>query len=141
MVLAGLYKHIYRGCKDAAHCLPHTLPSWDYQERIEALHRGGRLSSMQGGQKRASRPRRRSRRSSRCCSQTPAWGDRDGCSCCSSPCMPLRCHCGATLSPNTNTMPKLASAVNVPSHAWSSHFDGGMAWASLNDENAWDDDF
>ena len=40
MVLAGLYKHIYRGCDDVAHCPPHTLGSWDCQERIEALCRG-----------------------------------------------------------------------------------------------------
>ena len=38
-------------------------------------------------------------------------------------------------------MPKLASAVNVPSHARSSHSGGGMAQASLNDEDAWDGDF
>ena len=55
--------------------------------------------------------------------------------------MPLRCHCRATLSPNANTMPKLASAVNIPSHAQSSHSSGGMARASLNDEDAWEDDF
>ena len=38
-------------------------------------------------------------------------------------------------------MPKLASAVNISSHAQSSHSDGGMAWASLDDDEAWDDDF
>ena len=38
-------------------------------------------------------------------------------------------------------MPKLALAVNVPSNAQSSHSGGGMAQASLNDEDAWDDDF
>ena len=43
MVLVGLYKHIYRGRDDAAHCPLHTLGSWDCQERIEVLHRGGRL--------------------------------------------------------------------------------------------------
>ena len=43
-VLAGLYKHIYRGHNDVAHCPPHTLGSWDCQERIEALRRGGGLS-------------------------------------------------------------------------------------------------
>ena len=36
-VLAGIHKHIYRGCNDTAHCLPHTLGSWDCQEWIEAL--------------------------------------------------------------------------------------------------------
>ena len=54
MVLAGLHKHIYRGHDDAAHCLSHTLGSWDCQERIEVLRRGGRLSSTQSGQRRAS---------------------------------------------------------------------------------------
>ena len=38
-------------------------------------------------------------------------------------------------------MPKLASAVNVPSYARSSHSDGGMARASLDEEDAWEDDF
>ena len=57
------------------------------------------------------------------------------------PCMPLRCYCRATAFPDTNTMPKLALAVNVLSHAWSSHSGGGMAQASLNDEDTWDDDF
>ena len=38
-------------------------------------------------------------------------------------------------------MPKLASAINIPSHAWSSHSGGGMAQASLDDEDTWDDDF
>ena len=35
-VLAGLHQHIYRGCDDAAHCLPQMLGSWDCQERIDA---------------------------------------------------------------------------------------------------------
>ena len=155
MVLAGLYKHIYRGHDDAAHCPPHMLGSWDCQERIEALCRGGRLSSMPSGRRRASWARRRSRSSSRCRSQTPPWGNSDGRSHSSSPCTPSRCHCGATVpscmpskchygatsSSDANTMPKLASAVNIPSHAWSSHSGGGMAQASLDDEDAWDDDF
>ena len=154
-VLAGLHKHIYWGCDDAAHCPPQTLCSWDCQERIEVLCRGGRLSSTQSRWRRASQPRRRSRSSSRCHFQTPAWGNRDGHSHGSSPCMPLRshcrataptctpsrCYCRATASPNTNTMPKLALAVNVPSHAQSSYSGGGMAWASLNNDDAWDDDF
>ena len=55
--------------------------------------------------------------------------------------MPLRCHCGAPLSPDANTMLKLASAVNILSYAWFSHSCGGMARASLNDEVAWEDDF
>ena len=31
-VLAGLQQHIYKGRDDAAHCLPQTLGSWDYEE-------------------------------------------------------------------------------------------------------------
>ena len=45
-VLAGLQKHIYRGCDDAAHCPLHMLGFWDCQEQIEALQRGGRLGSV-----------------------------------------------------------------------------------------------
>ena len=117
MVLAGLYRHIYRGREDVAHCLLYMLASWDCQERVEALHREGRLSSTRSGQRRASRPRRGSRSSSRFHSQTPAQGDRSGCFHSSSPNTLSRCH-----------MPKLASAVNIPSYAWSSHSCRGMTW-------------
>ena len=98
---------------------------------------------MRSGQWRASRPRRRSRNSSRCCSQTPAQGDWSGHSHShgSPPNMPLRCHCGGPLSPKADTMPNLASAVNILSYAWSSRSGGGMAWASLDDEDMWEDDF
>ena len=60
MVLAGLHKHIYRGREDAAYCLPQTLGSWDWQERIEALRQVGGLSSVRSRWRRASRPRKRS---------------------------------------------------------------------------------
>ena len=40
-VLAGLQRHIYRGCDDAAHCPPQTLGSWDHEEWVEALHHMG----------------------------------------------------------------------------------------------------
>ena len=50
MVLAGLYRHIYRGCKDVAHCLPYRLASWDCQERVEAPCREGSLDSTWSGQ-------------------------------------------------------------------------------------------
>ena len=82
-VLVGLYKHIYRGHNDVAHCPPYTLASWDCQERTEALHRKGRLSSVWSGQRRAFRPRRRSRNSSRCHSWTLALRDWVRHSCCS----------------------------------------------------------
>ena len=38
-------------------------------------------------------------------------------------------------------MPKLPSAVNVLAYARSSHSGGGMARASLDDEDVWEDDF
>ena len=55
--------------------------------------------------------------------------------------MPLRCHCRASSSPYADTMPKLSSAVNVLSYAQSSHSCRGMARASLDDEDTWEDDF
>ena len=41
-VLAGLYKHIYRGCDDVAHCPPYTLASWDCQERTRGASLRGK---------------------------------------------------------------------------------------------------
>ena len=89
-VLVGLYRHIYRGHNDVAHCPPYTLASWDCQERTEALHREGKLGSERSGHKRASRSRRRSRSSSRHHSRTPALRDWSGHSCCSLPNTPPR---------------------------------------------------
>ena len=126
-VLAGLYKHIYRGCDDAAHCPPYTLASQDCQERTGVLCQEGRLSSVWSGQRRASRPRRRSRSSSRHHCQTLAQGDWSRHSHGSPPNMPSRCHHRGPLSPDANTMPNHASAVNVPSYARSSHSSRGMA--------------
>ena len=105
------------------------------------LHQEGKLGSVRSGNKRASRPRRRSRSSSRHCSRTPALRDWSGHSCCSPPNMLLRCHCGEPLSPGANTVPKLTSAVNILAYIRSSCSSGGMARASLDDEDAWEDDF
>ena len=140
-VLAGLYEHIYRGCNDAAHCPPYTLASWDCQERTEVLRQEGRLGSAQSGQRRASMPRRRSRSSCRHHSWTLAQGDWSRLSRSSPPNTPSRCHCGGPLSPDADTMPKLASAVNILSYAQSSRSGRGMAWTSLDDEDTWEDDF
>ena len=57
------------------------------------------------------------------------------------PCTPLRCYCGAAASPNISTTPKVALAVNIPSHARSSHSGEGMARASLYEDDVWEDDF
>ena len=140
-VLVGLYKHIYRGFNDTAHCPSYTLASWDCQERTEVLHREGKLGSAWSGQQRASRPRRRSRSSSRRHSRTLALRDWSGHSCCSPPNTLPRCHCRGPLSPGADTMPKLALAVNVPAYAHSSCSSGGRVRASLDDEDAWEDDF
>ena len=136
-VLAGLYKHIYRGHDDTAHCPPYMLASWDCQERTEVLYQEGRLGSARSDQRNASRPRS----SSRCCSRMLALRDWGRHSCSLPPNTPSRCHCRGPTSPSANTMPKLASTVNVLGYAHSSRLGGGMAWAYLNDEDMWEDDF
>ena len=125
-MLAGIYKHIYRGCDDAAHCPPYTLASLDCQQRTKALCQEGRRGAVWSGHKNTPRARRRrSKSSSRCCSRTPSHRGWSGYSCCSPPNTPLRCHCGKPLSSSSNTMPKLSSAVNVPAYTRSSHSVGG----------------
>ena len=44
-------------------------------------------------------------------------------------------------TPNVSTIPKVASAVNIPSHAQSSHSGEGNAWASLDENDTLEDDF
>ena len=133
-MLAGNFKHIYRGCDDVAHCQPYTLALWDCQERTEVLRQEGRLGATWSNHKNAPRARRRSRRSSRCHSRTPSQRDWSGYSCCSPPNMLLRCHCGEPLSLSLNTTPKLSLAMNVLVYARSSCSAGGMARASLDDD-------
>ena len=70
-----------------------------------------------------------------------ALRDWSGHSCCSPPNTPLRCHCGEPLSPGANTMSKLPLAVNILAYARSSCSGRGMARASLNDEEVWEDNF
>ena len=57
------------------------------------------------------------------------------------PCTPLRCYCRAAAPPDAGTTPKVASAVNVAAHAQSSHSGEGTAQASLDEDDAWKDDF
>ena len=56
-------------------------------------------------------------------------------------CTPLRCCCSVAVSHNICTTPKVALVVNVPTHAWSSHSEERMAWASLDQDEAQEDDF
>ena len=57
------------------------------------------------------------------------------------PCATTRCYCGTATSHNLGTTPKVASTVNVPPHTRSSHSGEGMARASLNHDEALEDDF
>ena len=136
-MLAGTFKHIYRGRNDAAHCLPYTLALWDCQERTKALWQEERLGTAQSSHKKASR----SRSSSRHHSRMPGLRDWSRHSCCSPPIMPPSCHCREPLSPSSNTMPKLSSAMNILAYARSSCSAGGMAQASLDDNKTGEDDF
>ena len=45
------------------------------------------------------------------------------------------------VSSDVSTMPKVTSAVNIPSYARSSHSGEGTAQASLNEDEALEDDF
>ena len=58
-----------------------------------------------------------------------------------SPCVSTRCYCGTTTSHDLSTTPKVASTVNIPPHARSSHSGKGMAQASLDHDEALEDDF
>ena len=140
-MLASTFKHIYRGRDDAAHCPAYTLASWDCQERTEVLPQEGKLGAVRNSHKRTSRSRRRSRSSSRHHSRMPGLRDWSGHSCCSPTNTSLRCHCGEPLSPSSNTMPRLPSAMNILAYAQSSCSAGGMMQASLDDDEVRKDDF
>ena len=57
------------------------------------------------------------------------------------PCTSLWCCCSAATSHNIYTTPKVASVVNVPTYTRSSHSSEVMARASLNQDEAQEDDF
>ena len=57
------------------------------------------------------------------------------------PCATARCYCGATMPHDTPITPKVASAVNVPPHAQSSHSGEGTALALLDQDEVLEDDF
>ena len=58
------------------------------------------------------------------------------------PCVTARCYCGTAMPHDVNTTPKVASAVNVPPpHAQPSHSGEGTALASLDQDEALEDDF
>ena len=58
------------------------------------------------------------------------------------PCATVRCYCSAVVPNDNNTMPKVASVVNVPPpHARSRHSSKGMALALLDQDKTLEDDF
>ena len=59
----------------------------------------------------------------------------------SPPCTPLRSCCSVAASHNACTTPKVASVVNVPTYARSSHSGEGTAQASFDQDGALEDDF
>ena len=147
-VLAGLQQHIYRGRNDAAHCPPQILGSWDHEEWVEALHHVGGLSR----QRRTSQTWRRSWSGSHRCSQMPTCEGQPRAtsphmpSRCPHgatllPCVTAKCYCGTTMPHDIHTTPNMASVVNIPPHAWSSHSSEGTALALLDQDEALEDDF
>ena len=56
-------------------------------------------------------------------------------------CTTSRCYYGVATSHDVSTTPKVASAVNIPPYTWSSHSGEGLAQASLNQDEALEDDF
>ena len=142
-VLTGIFKHIYRGCDETAHCLPYTLASWDRQQRTEVLCKERRRGTKWCGQNDGCRARRqRLRSSSRHHSRMPSQMGWSRYSCCSPPNMLPRCHSvGEPFYPSSNTTPKLSLAVSIPAYARSSHSAGGVAQAMLDDDEDWEEDF
>ena len=57
------------------------------------------------------------------------------------PCATMRCYCSAAMPHDISTTPKVASVVNVPPRAPSSHSSEGMAWVPLDQDEALEDDF
>ena len=84
-----------------------------------------------------------SRSGSRCHSRIPSQMEWNGYTCCSPPnTPPPRYHSVVKpFSPSLDTMPKLSSAVSILACARSSHCVGGVAQASLDDDEDWEEDF
>ena len=72
-MLAGIFKHIYKGCNKTAHCPPYTLASWDCQLRTEVVCEEHRQDAACCGHDDGRRARgQRLRSSSRCHSKMPS---------------------------------------------------------------------
>ena len=143
-MLASIFKHIYKGCNETAHCLPYTLASWDCQQRMEVACEEHRQNAPCCGHDDGHRARAwRLRSGSRHCSKMPSQKGWTRYTCSSPPNTPLqRYHSAEELfSPSLDTTPKLSSAVSVPAYARSSRFAQGVAQALLDDDEDKEEDF
>ena len=118
-VLAGIFKHINKGCDETAHCPPYTLVC-DCQQRTEVVcekHRQNATCCRHNDGQRARG--QRSRSGSRCHSKTPSQKGWMRYTCGSPPnTLPLRYHCvGELFSPSLDTTPKLSLTVSVLAYA------------------------
>ena len=122
-MLAGIFKHIYRGRSETAHCLPYTLVWLDCQQRTKVICQEQRQGATWSGHNNGCRARRqRSRSGFRHHSRTPSQMGWTSYTCCSPPNRPPpRYHSvGEPFSPSSNTMLKLSSAMSVLAYARSS---------------------
>ena len=143
-MLAGIFRHIYKGCNEMAHCLPYNLASWDCQQRMEVAYEEHRQSALCCGHDDGCRARaQRLRSGSRHRSKTPSQKGWTRYTCSSPPnTPPLRYPgVGELFSSSSDTTPKLSSAVSVPMSARSSCSAGGVAQASLDDDEDEEEDF
>ena len=89
-MLAGIFKHIYRGCDETVHCPPYTLALWDCQQRTEVICKERRQGAAWCGHNNGCRARRwRSRGGSRHHSRMPSQMGWPRYTCCSPPNTPL----------------------------------------------------
>ena len=136
-VLAGIFKHIYKGHNETAHCPPYTLVSWYCQQRTEVVCEECRQNATHCRHDDGYRARgQRSRSGSRCCSKMPSWKVWIRYTCGSPPNTPLlRYHgVGGLFSPSSDTTPKLSLAVSIPAYGKSSCSEWGVAQAMLDDD-------
>ena len=72
-MLAGIFRHIYKGCNESAYCLPYTLVLWDCQQGTEVAYEEYRQNAPHCGHDDGHRARaQRSRSSSRHHSKMPS---------------------------------------------------------------------
>ena len=142
-VLAGIFKHIYKGCDEMTHCPPYTA-LWDCQQRMEVACEERRQNALHCQHDDVHRARAwRSRSGSRCHSKMPSQKGWTRYTHSSPPNTLLERYHSAEepFSPRSDTTPKLSLAVSIPAYARSSRSAGGVAQALLDDEENEEEDF